>query len=255
MKPALAGSRTALLLIVWASLAPGRDVVVIAHRGEHLRHVENTLPAFQAAIDAGADFFECDVRTTSDGRLVLMHDASVDRTTNGKGRISDLTFDQVRSLRAGASSIPTFEEALRLAKGRIGVYLDYKEAAPGAIVAAIDCADMGEHVVIYGNPDRLRQIHLSRPGWKVMPEAENPARLSDMIAALHLRVAAFDAGDFRPATMDVARKAGLDIYLDCLGPKDNERGWTEALDGGATGIQTDYPAELAAFLRSKGLHK
>jgi glycerophosphoryl diester phosphodiesterase len=246
---------TALLLIACAGLAPGRDIVVIAHRGEHLHHTENTLPAFQAAIDAGADFFECDVRTTSDGRLVLMHDASVDRTTNGKGKISDLTFDQVRSLRAGASSIPTFEEALRLAKGHIGVYVDYKEAAPDAIVAAIDGAEMGEHVVIYGDPDPLRQIHLSRSAWKVMPEAENPARLRELIALLHLRVAAFDSSDFRPDTIEVARTAGLDIYLDCLGPKDNERGWSEALDGGATGIQTDHPAELVAFLRSKGLHK
>jgi glycerophosphoryl diester phosphodiesterase len=244
-----------MLVIACVSFAPGRDIVVIAHRGEHLRHAENTLPAFQAAIDAGADFFECDVRTTSDGRLVLMHDRSVDRTTNGKGRISDLIFDQVRSLRAGASSVPTLEEALRLAKGHIGVYVDYKEAAPNAVIAAIDSADMGEHVVIYGDPDRLRQIFVSRPGWKIMPEAGNPARLSQLIAALHLRVAAFDAGDFQPATIEIARKAGLDIYLDCLGPKDNEHGWSDALDRGATGIQSDHPAELIAFLRSKGLHK
>ena len=244
-----------MLAIAAAGLAPGRDIVVIAHRGEHLRHTENTLPAFQAAIEAGADFFECDVRTTSDGHLVLMHDRSADRTTNGKGRISDLTFDQVRSLRAGESAVPTFEEALRLAKGRIGVYVDYKEAAPDAIAAAIDSADMGEHVVIYGDPDRLKEIHRSRPEWRVMPEAENPARLSELIAALHLRVAAFDAGDFRPPTIEVARKAGIDIYLDCLGPKDNEGGWAEALDRGATGIQTDHPAELVAYLRSKGLHK
>jgi len=244
-----------MLLIACASLARGQDIAVIAHRGEHLRHAENTLPAFQAAIDAGADFFECDVRTTSDGHLMLMHDGSVDRTTNGKGRISDLTFDQVRRLRAGASSVPTFEDALRLAKGHIGVYVDYKEAAPDAIVAAIDGADMGDHVVIYGDPNRLRRILLSRPGWKVMPEAENPVHLSELIAALHVRVAAFDTADFRSATIEVARRAGIDIYLDCLGPKDNARGWSEALDQGATGIQTDHSAELVAYLRSKGLHK
>jgi glycerophosphoryl diester phosphodiesterase len=87
-----------------------------------------------------------------------------------------------------------------------------------------------------------------------MPEAENPAHLSELIAALHLCVAAFDSADFRPATIDVARRAGIDIYLDCLGPKDNERGWSEALDRGATGIQTDHPAGLLAYLRSKGLH-
>ena len=245
----------ALMLCVCAAVGSGRDIAVIAHRGEHLRHVENTLPAFQAAIDAGADFFECDVRTTADGRLVLMHDASVDRTTGGRGRISELTFDSIRSLHAGDSAVPTFDEALRIAKGRIGVYVDYKEASPDAIVAAIDAADMGEHVVIYGDPDRLMRIHASRPEWKVMPEAEDPARLRSLAGQLRLRVAAFDSGDFQPATIDVARKAGIDIYLDCLGSEDNERGWSEALERGAAGIQTDHPAELVSFLRSKGLHK
>jgi glycerophosphoryl diester phosphodiesterase len=73
----------AMLLVSCLALSAADRIVVIAHRGEHRAHPENTLPAFQAAIDAGADFFELDVRTTSDGRLVLMHDARVDRTTKG----------------------------------------------------------------------------------------------------------------------------------------------------------------------------
>src|SRR5258708_47839 len=101
------------------------QVVVISHRGEHLAHPENTLPAFQAAIDAKADYFELDVRTTSDGHLVLMHDATVDRTTNGHGAVRDMTFDQIRALDAGArfgpqfagTKVPTFDEALQLAHG------------------------------------------------------------------------------------------------------------------------------------------
>src|SRR3974390_1221468 len=91
--------------------AAKRPIVVIAHRGEHLSHVENTLPAFQAAIEAGADYFECDVRTTADGHMVLVHDATVDRTTNGKGHVSELAFDQVRALDARGNRVPTFEEA------------------------------------------------------------------------------------------------------------------------------------------------
>lgn len=73
-----------LLLLACASqiaFSQTPQVVAISHRGEHLRHPENTLPAFQSAIDAGADFMEVDVRTTSDGRLVLMHDGRVDRCT------------------------------------------------------------------------------------------------------------------------------------------------------------------------------
>src|SRR6202035_2940947 len=113
------------------SLLLAAQIAVISHRGEHLAHPENTLPAFQAAIDAGADFFELDVRTTADGRLVLMHDATVSRTTDGAGAVREMTFSQVRALDAGVkfnpgftgTQGPTFEEALALAHGKIGVYV------------------------------------------------------------------------------------------------------------------------------------
>ena len=99
----------AAVLLVWCTALSAADrIVVIAHRGEHRAHPENTLPAFQAAIDAGADSFELDVRTTSDGRLVLMHDARVDRTTNGSGAVRAMTFDQIRALDAGAKFSPQF---------------------------------------------------------------------------------------------------------------------------------------------------
>src|SRR5579863_7434882 len=102
-----------------ATLFIAAQIVVISHRGEHLAHPENTLPAFEAAIAAGADYFEMDVRTTSDGKLVLMHDAKVDRTTNGTGLVRQMTFDQIRELDAGAkfnasftgTKVPAFEEA------------------------------------------------------------------------------------------------------------------------------------------------
>ncbi len=226
-----------------------KSITAIAHRGEHLSHIENTLPAFQAAIDAGADYFECDVRTTADGRLVLMHDGTVNRTTNGKGRVSDLTFDQIRAL-----GVPTFEEALNLAKGRIGIYVDNKQTSPAALVEAIERAGMGDRVVIYGGSE-LRQIHALRPAWKVMPEADSVSHLGRVIDDLHLKVAAFDRNDFNPETIAVAGKAGIDIFVDRLGPQDNEPGWQSAIDAGATGIQTDHPAELVRYLRARRLHR
>ena len=232
----------------------GPGIAVIAHRGEHLSHVENTLPAFQAAIDAGADYFECDVRTTSDGRMVLMHDGTVDRTTNGKGRVADLTFDGIRSLDAHGNRVPTFEEALELAKGRIGVYVDNKETRPEALAQAIERAGMGEYVVVYGGQE-LRAIHALRPAWKMMPEADNPADLQRAIEALDLSVAAFDEHDFKPEAIAVARKASIGLFVDSLGEQDNEQHWQAAIDTGASGIQTDHPADLVRFLRARGLHR
>ena len=79
--------RNLLLLFIIAAAAPAqtRHVVAISHRGEHLHHPENTMPAFHEAIRLGADYFEVDVRTTADGKLILSHDATVNRCTNGQG--------------------------------------------------------------------------------------------------------------------------------------------------------------------------
>ena len=250
--------KTALLLSLLLALcaaAGDKSIVVIAHRGEHLHYIENTLSAFQAAIDAGADYFECDVRTTSDGRFVLMHDDSVDRTTNGKGLVSALSFSAIRALDAGGNRVPTFEEALNLAKEHIGVYVDNKQTKPAALVTAIEQAGMGASVVIYATPAEAHEIQALRPAWKMMPEAENAGHLRQLLDTLHLSVAAFDASDFNAATIDVARQAGIDIYVDRLWAQDNEAGWQSALDAGATGIQTDHPAALVRYLRAKGLHR
>lgn len=91
-----------------------------AHRGAMSTFPENTIPAFMEAVRLGAQMIEFDVQLTKDGVLVLMHDATVDRTTNGKGRIADLTLAEVMKLDAGekmnklfqGTRIPTFEEAL-----------------------------------------------------------------------------------------------------------------------------------------------
>jgi glycerophosphoryl diester phosphodiesterase len=237
------------------SLLLAAQIAVISHRGEHLKHPENTLPAFQAAIEAGADYFELDVRTTSDGRLVLMHDRTVDRTTNGKGAVREMTFDQIRALSAGGAQPPSLEEALTLAHGHIGVYVDSKDIAPADLVRALERADMLDKVVIYGGAEFLKNVQAIRPSLKVMPEANNAATLERLIDSLKLHVAAFDAHDFTDDVIQIAKHAGVDIYVDRLGPADNISHWQDAIDRGATGIQTDHPAELVDYLRSHQLHK
>lgn len=248
-----------VLFFFWLSA----QITVVSHRGEHLAHPENTLPAFQAAIDAGADFFELDVRTTADGRLVLMHDRTVDRTTNGTGLVRELTFDQIRALDAGAkfapqfagTKPPTFEEALNLAHGKIGVYVDSKDLTPADLVAALEKTEMADKVVIYGDAVFLKGVQSLRPALKVMPEADDAVTLKRLLGALNPTVIAFDAGDFEDDLIAVAKQAHADIYVDRLGSADREAGWQDAIGRGATGIQTDRPAQLVQYLRSRGLHK
>src|SRR5215472_16636271 len=125
-----------LLLLPAAPIsAQARHVVAIAHRGEHLHNPENTMPAFQEAVRLGADYVEVDVRTTADGKLVLSHDASVDRCTNGKGEVAKMTFDEIRALDAGVkkgpefagTKIPAFDEVLDCARRKINIYVDVKQ--------------------------------------------------------------------------------------------------------------------------------
>src|ERR1700679_3268138 len=144
------------IFLIFALPAFGQ-IVAISHRGEHLQRPENTMPAFEEAIRVGADYFEADVRTTSDGKLVLSHDATVDRCTNGTGSVAEMTFDQLEALDAGikkspefaGTKIPTFDQALDLARGKIGIYVDVKNASAQDLVAHIDGHGMTDHVVIY----------------------------------------------------------------------------------------------------------
>jgi len=83
-------------------------IFVAAHRGWSSRYPENTMEAFRAAMDLGVDQVETDIRVTKDGELVLIHDANVDRTTNGSGKVLDFTYNELKKLDAGCKKDPAF---------------------------------------------------------------------------------------------------------------------------------------------------
>jgi glycerophosphoryl diester phosphodiesterase len=248
------------LLTAGSVTGQARHVVAISHRGEHLHHPENTIPAFEEAIRVGADFIEVDVQTTSDGKLVLSHDGTVDRCTNGHGKVSDMTFDQVEALDAGIKSgaefagtrMPTFDQALDLARGKIGVYVDLKNASARDLVAHIDGHGMTEHVVIYCGLNLAKQIQELNPKLKVMPESNSVEHSKVLIEQLHPKVIAFGARDFTPDVIAVVKQANALIYVDRMGTTDGPEGWQSAIDAGADGIQTDRPGPLVQYLREKG---
>lgn len=104
-----------------------KRIIKVGHRGAAGHAPENTLASLQYAIGLGLDYAEFDLRRTLDGVLVLLHDERVDRTTNGRGRVEHLAFRDLKTLDAGhGNSIPSLEDALRLANGRIGLMLELK---------------------------------------------------------------------------------------------------------------------------------
>ena len=208
----------------------------------------------------GADFIEVDVRTTADGKLVLSHDGKVDRRTNGQGDVSKMTFDEIRALDAGIKSgpqfagtkVPTFDEALDLARGKIGIYVDVKQASAKDLVTHIGEHGMSDHVVIYAGLRLSKEIQQLNPKLKVMPESDSVETAKRLIDELHPKVIAFGARDFTPEIIRVVKEAHGEIYVDRMGSTDAPAGWQSAIDAGADGIQTDRPGELVQYLREKG---
>ncbi|MBI3911454.1 MAG: glycerophosphodiester phosphodiesterase [Armatimonadetes bacterium] len=102
-------------------------MIVVGHRGCALLEPENTLRGFRRALALGCDYVETDVRLTRDGHLILMHDEMVDRTTNGSGRMADLSFAEIRALDAGQGErIPTLAELLEVIRGRAQLLCELK---------------------------------------------------------------------------------------------------------------------------------
>lgn len=124
--------------------APGTGTFACAHRGDQACAPENTLAAFRLAVEKGAPMIEFDVQATRDGRLVIMHDPTVDRTTNGKGKVSELPFTEIRALDAGSwfkpelkgEQVPTLEETLEVIPETILCNVHLKNSPGVAAVTA-----------------------------------------------------------------------------------------------------------------------
>lgn len=110
-------------------------IVNVAHRGASGSYPENTLLAFRKALEIGADEIELDLHSTKDGHLVVMHDGTVDRTTDGTGAIGEMTLTEIKALDAGSAfgerfrgeRVPTWEEALDLVQGKVGLNVHLKD--------------------------------------------------------------------------------------------------------------------------------
>ena len=115
-------------------------IVNVAHRGASGNYPENTLLAFRKALEIGADEIELDLHSTKDGHLVVMHDATVDRATDGTGAIGEMTLSEIKALDAGSAfgerfrgeRVPTWEEALDLVQGKVGLNVHLKEGGDPA---------------------------------------------------------------------------------------------------------------------------
>ena len=141
-------------------------IKVTGHRGAAGLEPENTLRSIRRAIDLGVDRVEVDVRVTRDGRLVVIHDETVDRTTNGHGYVNELTLDEIRKLNAGkGEKVPTLEEVLEITKGKVELQIELKvPEATSSTLRLIERENAeGEVIITSFMHDLLRRVHDFNP--------------------------------------------------------------------------------------------
>ena len=155
------------------------EIMVICHRGFNLEAPENSVPGIQAAIDVGCDVIEADVRETSDGALVLMHDDTVDRTTDGSGSVTEMTLDEIMALHIvydGETTelkVPTFEQLLEMTSDKTLVYIDWKDTDPQGLSDMLVEKNAVDRVLVYAsNRDRLDQLHSVNADILILPKIE-----------------------------------------------------------------------------------
>lgn len=231
--------------------------VVIAHRGNHVEVPENTLASTKEAINCGADYVEVDLRTTKDGHLVVLHDAKVDRTTNGAGKVADMTLAEVKELQVfnknkKTHKIPEFREVLALCKGKINVYLDFKEGDVAETWKQIKAVGMERQVVVYLNKEeqykQWKEVAPEVPLMTSLPDdIKTAAQLTTFLSKMHIQVLD-NVKD--PEMLKVAHAHGISVWLDVQSPTEGPTSWNEALHKRVQGLQTDKPGELVGYIKN-----
>ncbi|MFN8544742.1 MAG: glycerophosphodiester phosphodiesterase family protein [Candidatus Binatia bacterium] len=227
------------------------SLVVIAHRGASGTAPENTLAAFRRAADIGAHMLELDVQLTADGAVVVIHDETLERTTEGTGPVEGLTLAELRRLDAGGwfderfrgEQIPTLAEVLAAVSLPINVELKAPataELAERTVRIVMESGALGRVVFSSFHPDLLRAARGYAPTadlavlWSE-PSISDALRLAEGVAAtaLHIRKEAAQA-----PVIAAARRAGLAVRVWTVNVREDAR--RLAADG-ATGIFTDFP--------------
>ncbi len=259
------------------------EVIVIAHRGDWRNAPENSLQAIKNCIEMGVDMVEIDIRETKDGALVLMHDETIDRTTNASGYVKDWTLDSLRTLKLldglGVETphgIPTLEEALVLARDKILINLDKSYKIFDKCYEIMKKTGTLHQVVIKGAKTReevehefgqyLDEVYFMPVLFLPQPNAQS---IVDDYIDNHLPVAFEFIVKYDSIGMidyfDDIRSKGAGVWVNSLwahhnGGHDDEKAAIDAnvydwyIENNVDMIQTDRPAVLLKYLREKGLH-
>jgi glycerophosphoryl diester phosphodiesterase len=237
--------------------------LAIAHRGASGYAPENTFAAFRKAVAMGAGFIETDLQLSRDARFVAIHDATVDRTTNGQGAVHDMTLTELRRLDAGSwfgseyagERIPTVEEILEFAKKHdVVFYLELKPfgswGGEHALISALrEAGEIARTVIISFDPAILASVRKIEPtlmtGLLIEGQIAEPLEKAIEIGARQIAA----RGDLvTPRLLRDARRCDLQVVCWTVNNPAHMRLLVEA---GVDGIISDYPDRLLDVARRK----
>ena len=222
-------------------------MLVTGHRGASGTVPENTLGAFKRALELGADAIELDVHRTKDGQMVVIHDDTVNRTTNGRGAVAEMTFEQIRTLRTeNGEQVPTLQEVFDLVAGKATIFVEIKSPGTDAVAPLIHGA-VKKGQFIYA---QLPVISFNHPLLGTLKQA-NPDILTgatfdkDDCKNMVARAEAIGASAINPhhskadaATVEAAHKAGLAVNVWTVNEHDDIR---RVIKAGVDAVMSDFP--------------
>lgn len=242
--------------------ASSPKVLIAAHRGAHLDAPENSLKGFQQTIDMGIDIIELDVRCTKDGQLVVIHDKTVNRTTNGQGAVDSFTFDEIRKLKLMFNGkptdqrIPALREALLLAKGKILVDLDIKSASCIEKIMQEVKETGTENTCFFfvGEAQHVTMLKQRDAKFRTLLRTHSEKEAREALAVVKPEAIHIDPSHHTEETVAFIKQHGARVWINALDDVDkkaaggNPAAFEEVLEKGANIIQTDQPALLKKYL-------
>ncbi|MGC3946536.1 MAG: glycerophosphodiester phosphodiesterase family protein [Chryseolinea sp.] len=244
-------------------LDPNGEVMVAAHRAAHAKYPENSIDAIREAIRLQVDIIEIDVKVSKDGVPFLMHDRTMNRTTNGKGDPEELTWEQLQQFnivdkgKVTQWKIPSLEMALKAAHGNILVDLDLKTDRIDDVVRIVEKTDMQDHVLFFDSDyDVLKRVKDKNADFMIMPRAYRITQADSAIAMFDPPVVHIDFDFYTAENVSIIKKSMARVWINALGEPDQmlrdgkpEKALNTLISNGANIIQTDEPGAFVITLQ------
>ena len=244
-------------------------VLVASHRATHNVYPENSLKAIQESIRIGVDIIEIDVKVSKDGIPFLMHDATLNRTTTGKGDAEAFTWSELQQLfivdkgRRTSLKIPTLEDALNMANNKILVDLDLKTDRINKVIDVVKKTEAKETVLFFDSDYTiLLKVQESDKDFMIMPRAHSIEQADSVIGVFDPPVVHIDFSFYTQECTQMIQRSFARVWINALGEPDEDlakgkerHALKKLLENGANIIQTDEPLLLLKALRDQGLHR